>query len=593
MVSFKGKPTKLAPIRVFDENAAPKNAKDFKMHSGTSMIRAGVPARKSIPTVGASCAVAAARNDPNGGKGKTHGMGNTTGKCDNSVKTRIGRKALADVSNLDNDQSYRRKNQLSNNPKIVKDKPTRSIAQGKSNSGNFPYKPRISLTKSFVVANVSNKSIRESVKSSVKEGCKRNIRVDTSTTRKMSYEINSSSNHLTKQSRGQTKLVCRGHEANHSNDTSKLIKNHGVKLLRPRLSFTAQKAIAGNPSLKKSIGTIATCTHTNSRPRTPHVKHKSAVEKCSTTKPCVKGEAEPSGSSCDDHGPINSQGCDADKVQFDGSQCSNETVTLVISRSKRSRRKSYTSSLVAKSEILGDSANFVKKDELPIIDDQTNPLEVVEYVDDIYQYYWTTEVQNPLPANYMTLQSDITPKMRGILINWLIEVHHKFQLMQETLFLMVDVLDRVLSILPVKKDELQMVGLTALLLASKYEDYWHPKINELISISANLYTRDQMLDMEKLILRELRFRLNVPTPYVFMLRFLKAAQSDKKLENLAFYLIELCLVEYEALKYRPSLLCASAIYVARCTLQMTPPWTGLLSKYARYKESQLRHLSCY
>nr|DAD36696.1 TPA_asm: hypothetical protein HUJ06_007337 [Nelumbo nucifera] len=91
-----------------------------------------------------------------------------------------------------------------------------------------------------------------------------------------------------------------------------------------------------------------------------------------------------------------------------------------------------------------------------------------------------------------------------------------------------------------------------------------------------------------LILKKLMFRLNVPTPYVFMLRFLKAAQSDMKLEHLAFYLIKLSLVEYEALKFKPSLLCASAIYVARCTLQIALAWTTLLSRHAHYEESELR-----
>lgn len=62
-----------------------------------------------------------------------------------------------------------------------------------------------------------------------------------------------------------------------------------------------------------------------------------------------------------------------------------------------------------------------------------------------------------------------------------------------------------------------------------------------------------------------------------------------QLEHLAFYLIELCLVEYEALKYKPSLLCASAIYLARCTLQRAPAWTPLLHKHARYEESQIRY----
>ena len=122
---------------------------------------------------------------------------------------------------------------------------------------------------------------------------------------------------------------------------------------------------------------------------------------------------------------------------------------------------------------------------------------------------------------------------------------------------------------------------------------------------------------EALILKKLKFRLNVPTTYVFMLRFLKAAQSANtqvwkplesitisftwrdsnnsvllwlllQLEHLSFYLIELALVEYEALSFRPSLLCASALYVARCTLRMSPSWTKLLNKHTRYETSQIR-----
>lgn len=62
-----------------------------------------------------------------------------------------------------------------------------------------------------------------------------------------------------------------------------------------------------------------------------------------------------------------------------------------------------------------------------------------------------------------------------------------------------------------------------------------------------------------------------------------------QLEHLSFYLIELCLVEYEPIMVKPSLLCAAAIYVARCTLHITPAWTPLLCKHARYDLSQIRH----
>ncbi|KAK2972056.1 LOW QUALITY PROTEIN: hypothetical protein RJ640_005076, partial [Escallonia rubra] len=303
-----------------------------------------------------------------------------------------------------------------------------------------------------------------------------------------------------------------------------------------------------------------------------------------------------------------------DTVPSDGSKDPGCSTSDLIARRKSERRKSFTSLLLARSKLLKEHGEVTEHKFLPNIYDDCNHLEVAEYVDEIYGYYWVMEIllpwgigggigfvppqklllllaQNQSLKNYMEIQTEISPQMRGILVNWLIEVHLKFDLMQETLYLMVTLLDRYLSLVSIKKNEMQLVGLTALLLASKYEDFWHPRVLDLISISAESYTRNQMLGMEGAILKKLKFRLNAPTPYVFMLRFNKAAQSDKKFEHLAFYLIELSLVEYEALNFKPSLLCASAIYIARCTLQITPAWTPLLVKHTCYEESQIRHVS--
>ncbi|XP_039685594.1 putative cyclin-B3-1 isoform X3 [Medicago truncatula] len=272
----------------------------------------------------------------------------------------------------------------------------------------------------------------------------------------------------------------------------------------------------------------------------------------------------------------------------DGESSLKTDLSELIPRKSSSRRKSYTTSLMEKSKILKENGEVREQDNLPSIDDECNHLEVSEYIDAIYQYYWVTEAHSQALSNYMSIQTEITPHMRGVLVNWLIEVHFKYDLMPETLYLTVTLLDQYLSQVHIKTSDMQLVGLTSLLLASKYEDFWHPRVKDLISISAESYTRDQMLGMEKLILRKLKFRLNAPTPYVFLIRFLKAAQSDMKLEHMAFFLIDLCLVEYEALAFKPSLLCASALYVARCTLQITPSWTPLLQKHARYEVSQIR-----
>ncbi|XP_010459174.1 PREDICTED: putative cyclin-B3-1 isoform X3 [Camelina sativa] len=287
--------------------------------------------------------------------------------------------------------------------------------------------------------------------------------------------------------------------------------------------------------------------------------------------------------------------CLKEDTQGQSSSSENKDPTTKVldvkAKPKSKRRKSFTSLLVTGSKFDEKNGDTALPEKLPNIDDESNQLEVAEYVDDIYQFYWIAEALSPALGYYLSAHAEVSPVTRGILINWLIEVHFKFDLMHETLYLTMNLLDRYLSQVPIRKNEMQLIGLTALLLASKYEDYWHPRIKDLISISAESYTRQQILGMERIMLKQLKFRLNAPTPYVFMLRFLKAAQSNKKLEQLAFYLIELCLVEYEALKYKPSLLCASAIYVARCTSHMTPVWTPLLNKHTHYNVSQMKDSS--
>ncbi|XP_011014065.1 PREDICTED: putative cyclin-B3-1 isoform X2 [Populus euphratica] len=326
------------------------------------------------------------------------------------------------------------------------------------------------------------------------------------------------------------------------------------------------------------------------------INHKTSRSKCissSNKSECIaaiSSKKKGSATSCSENMPLVAH---EDVTQGEPSPDSNkksgaDNKSNVNTIRKSSRRRSYTSLLMTGPKLLEEHGEVIEQEKLPSIDDTFNQLEVAEYVDEIYEYYWVLEVQNLCLENYMAIHTEITPQMRGIVINWLIEVHFKFELMPETLYLMVTLLDRYLSQVEIKKSELQLVGLTALLLASKYEDFWHPRIKDLISISAESYTRGQMFVMEKLFLKKLKFRLNEPTPYVFMLRFLKAAQTDQKLEHLAFYLIELCMVEYKALKFKPSMLCASAIYVARSTLQVSPAWTPLLTRHTHYQVSQIR-----
>ncbi|MED6160887.1 G2/mitotic-specific cyclin S13-6 [Stylosanthes scabra] len=254
-----------------------------------------------------------------------------------------------------------------------------------------------------------------------------------------------------------------------------------------------------------------------------------------------------------------------------------------------SKKKSHTltSVLTARSKA---ACGITKKPKEQIIDidaaDLENHLAAVEYIEDIYKFY--KEVENESrPHDYIDSQPEINVKMRAILVDWLTDVHTKFELSTETLYLTINIIDRFLAVKTVPRRELQLVGISAMLMASKYEEIWPPEVNDFVCLSDRAYTHEQILVMEKLILGKLEWTLTVPTPFVFLVRFIKASVPDQELENMAHFLSELGMMHYETLMYCPSIFAASAVFAARCTLNKTPLWNDTLKLHTGYTQEQL------
>lgn len=91
--------------------------------------------------------------------------------------------------------------------------------------------------------------------------------------------------------------------------------------------------------------------------------------------------------------------------------------------------------------------------------------------------------------------------MRAILVDWLVEVSQEYKLVSETLFLAINYIDRFLSQGAVPRRKLQLVGITCMLIAAKYEEIYAPQIDEFCYITDNTYTRDEMLAMEQQVHR--------------------------------------------------------------------------------------------
>lgn len=205
-----------------------------------------------------------------------------------------------------------------------------------------------------------------------------------------------------------------------------------------------------------------------------------------------------------------------------------------------------------------------------------------EYAAEIFHWLRSTEGDgnNLVSPTYMSKQDDINEKMRSILIDWLIEVHLKFKLVPESLYLTINLIDRFLEREQVNRQKLQLIGVTAMLIACKYEEIYPPIVKDFVYITDNAYTKEEILDMERKMLQTLDFNIQITSSYRFLERFCKIARAEPLIFNLSRYLIELSLLNCKMLRFSNSNLAASALYLSLKMTRNPNPWSELLMQHA-------------
>ncbi|OMO70593.1 hypothetical protein COLO4_28567 [Corchorus olitorius] len=219
------------------------------------------------------------------------------------------------------------------------------------------------------------------------------------------------------------------------------------------------------------------------------------------------------------------------------------------------------------------------------------------YVSDIYEYLHQMEVEpkrRPLPDYLEKVQKDVSANMRGILVDWLVEVAEEYKLVSDSLYMTISYIDRFLSLNIINRQKLQLLGVASMLIASKYEEINPPNVEDFCYITDNTYTKDEVVKMEADILKSLKFELGNPTVKTFLRRFTRVSQEDYKasslqLEFLGYYLAELSLLDYGCVKFLPSMIAASVIFLARFIIQpKRHPWSSAMQQYSGYKASELK-----
>ncbi|KAL4881547.1 cyclin-like protein [Aspergillus karnatakaensis] len=247
-----------------------------------------------------------------------------------------------------------------------------------------------------------------------------------------------------------------------------------------------------------------------------------------------------------------------------------------------------TSKENARSRSQADELDAAPEDFVADLDteDLDDPLMAAEYVVEIFDYLRDLEMETLPNPQYIEHQPDLEWKMRGILVDWLIEVHTRFRLLPETLFLAVNLIDRFLSAEVVALDRLQLVGVAAMFIASKYEEVLSPHVANFSHVADETFSDREILDAERHILATLEYNLSYPNPMNFLRRISKADNYDIQTRTLGKYLMEISLLDHRFLGYPQSQVSAAAMYLARLILDRGP-WDATLAHYAGYTEEEI------
>lgn len=161
----------------------------------------------------------------------------------------------------------------------------------------------------------------------------------------------------------------------------------------------------------------------------------------------------------------------------------------------------------------------------------------------------------------MKFQKDINEKMRAILIDWIIVVHNKFHLKSQTLYQAIWLIDTYLSLKIIKLNDFQLLGLGCLYIASKFREIYYPQMKEWVEETAGAYKKEDLIRIEKDILRTTNYNLLPPSQDDFYNIISKFFGFNQKQHYFGKYFMENSLMDYNMIKYPPSVIAVSCCYI--------------------------------
>ena len=186
----------------------------------------------------------------------------------------------------------------------------------------------------------------------------------------------------------------------------------------------------------------------------------------------------------------------------------------------------------------------------------------MEYINEIWDSFIEKEKFNNYSyVDIINKQTDIKDPMRSILVDWLISLQNKFFYNSKTLFLAINLIDRYLSEKQIFRERFQLLGITALFIASKYEEMYMKNINEYVEITAKTFNKYEILEMESQLIDLVNFNLELPLSIDFFGLLGTIYEFSKEEYKLGYFLLEAFLLTLNCCKYKQSQIGLAVCYI--------------------------------
>jgi len=235
-------------------------------------------------------------------------------------------------------------------------------------------------------------------------------------------------------------------------------------------------------------------------------------------------------------------------------------------------------------EYLQKQKNEISKEKLHSIYD------CPEYAHQILYNMKKNEKLSLGDPSYINSHSEVTERMRGIILDWICDVHTKLHLQSETLYLAINYFDRYTSKEKTTKSCLQLIAITALFLASKYEEIYPPELKDFVFVVSKFASKLEIIKAEQKILKLLKFEVSYPSSFRFLQRYSNLLQSDEKQFYLAQFIIESQFFDSSKIGMTPSDLALGSIYLSAVSLK-NPCWNEKIKDESQRSEHEAKNLS--